>query len=91
MAIDNPDPKTIKDRVDNLEQTLLALNCFSNVLEASTNNNVDVPQGDTSFLLQYLSEESLYKVEAIRMMLEEQEGEPEAEPEPVPRLPLAAV
>lgn len=72
MPIGNP--QTIKERVDVLERTLLAINCFSNLCEAAANSGggAELPTSDVSYLLAYLSESSLYKVEALRMMIDEQ-------------------
>jgi hypothetical protein len=79
MPIGNP--QTLEERVETLEQTLLALNCFSNLVNAAERGHAqDVAMSDVAFLLEYLSEESLYKVEAIRMM---------TNPRPAPS-PLAA-
>jgi hypothetical protein len=69
MPIGNP--QTLKERVDVLERTLLAINCFSNICEASANdaNGAAPAPGDVAYLLAYLSESSLYKVEALREMI----------------------
>lgn len=68
MPIGNP--QTLKERVDVLERTLLALNCLSNICEAGgSGNGCDMPQGDVAYLLAYLSESSMYKVEALRVMI----------------------
>jgi hypothetical protein len=64
-------PQSLKARVDDLEQTLLAINCFSNLLNAAAHGNgVDVPAGDVAFLLEHLSEGSLYRVEALRVQID---------------------
>jgi hypothetical protein len=70
MPIGNP--QTIKERVDVLERTLLAINCFSNLCEAAANSGggAELPTSDVSYLLAYLSESSLYKVEALRVMID---------------------
>lgn len=75
MPIGNP--QTIKERVDVLERTLLAINCFSNICSAasSSGSGTDLEQSDVAYLLDYLSESSLYKVEALRMMIDQQEAE----------------
>lgn len=74
MPIGNP--QTIKERVDVLERDLLAINCFSNIVGAASNGNgVDLAPSDVAFLLDYLSEESLYKVEALRMQIDRQAEE----------------
>ena len=64
-------PQSLKARVDDLEQSLLALTCLSNLFNAATRGNgVDVPEGDVAFLLEHLSEGSLYRVEALRMQID---------------------
>lgn len=64
-------PQSLKERVDDLEQTLLAINCLSNLVNAATRGNgVDVPEGDVAFLLEHLSDGSLYRVEALRVQIE---------------------
>jgi len=63
-------PQTLQDRVEHLEQTLLAINCLSNIIGAAKNENADVPAGEVSFLLEYLSDDSLYRVEALRMQIQ---------------------
>lgn len=64
-------PQTLKERVDDLEQNLLALNCLSNLVNAAAHGNgVDVPVGDVAFLLEHLSDGSLYRVEALRMQID---------------------
>lgn len=68
MPIGNP--QTLKERVDVLEQTMLAINCLSNLCSATVNSNGDVAQSDMAFLLEYLSEDSMYKVEALRVMID---------------------
>ncbi len=68
MPIGNP--QTLKERVDVLEQTMLAINCLSNLCSATVNSNGDVSQSDMAFLLEYLSEDSMYKVEALRVMID---------------------
>lgn len=68
MPIGNP--QTLKERVDVLEQTMLAINCLSNICTATVNSNGDVSQSDMVFLLEYLSEDSMYKVEALRVMID---------------------
>ena len=71
MPINNPNPQTLKERVDAVEQTLLAINCFSNLCTAiSHSNGGEMPQSDVAFLLEYLSDDSLYKVEALRMQID---------------------
>lgn len=68
MPIGNP--QTLKERVDVLEQQLLAINCLSNICQAASDGNgVDLPQSDVAFLMVHLSESSLYKVEALRMQI----------------------
>lgn len=61
-------PQTLEERVEHLEQTLLAINCLSNIIGAA-NGHADVPEGDVAFLLEYLSDDSLYRVEALRMQI----------------------
>lgn len=73
MPIGNP--QTIKERVDVLERTLLAMNCLSNICEAGQSGHCDLPQGEVAYLLAYLSESSLYKVEALRMQIDQQAAE----------------
>jgi hypothetical protein len=68
MPIGNP--QTLKERVDVLEQTMLAINCLSNICSATTNSNGELAQSDVAFLLEYLSEDSMYKVEALRVMID---------------------
>lgn len=68
MPIGNP--QTLKERVDVLEQTMLAINCLSNLCTATVNNNGELSQSDAAFLLEYLSEDSMYKVEALRLMID---------------------
>lgn len=68
MPIGNP--QTLKERVDVLEQTMLAINCLSNICTATTNSNGELAQSDVAFLLEYLSEDSMYKVEALRVMID---------------------
>lgn len=64
-------PQSLKARVDDLEQTLLAINCLSNlVTSAAGGSGVDVPVGDVGFLLEHLSEGSLYRVEALRVQID---------------------
>lgn len=63
-------PKTLQERVEHLEQTLLAINCLSNIIGAAKSENADVPAGEVSYLLEYLSDDSLYRVEALRMQIE---------------------
>jgi hypothetical protein len=62
-------PKTLEERVEHLEQTLLAINCLSNIIGAAKTDNADVPAGEVAFLLEYLSDDSLYRVEALRMQI----------------------
>lgn len=62
-------PQTLPERVEHLEQTLLAINCLSNIIGAAKNENADVPAGEVAFLLEYLSDDSLYRVEALRMQI----------------------
>ena len=78
MPIGNP--HTLKERVDTLERTLLAINCFSNICEAAANSGsaAELPTSDVSYLLNYLSESSLYKIEALRMMIYQQEAKEES-------------
>jgi hypothetical protein len=61
-------PQTLPERVEHLEQTLLAINCLSNIIGAA-NGHADVPAGEVAFLLEYLSDDSLYRVEALRMQI----------------------
>lgn len=68
MPIGNP--QTLKERVDVLEQTMLAINCLSNICTSTTNSNGELAQSDVAFLLEYLSEDSMYKVEALRVMID---------------------
>jgi len=64
-------PQSLKERVDDLEQTLLAINCLSNLVKAAGDGNgVDVPVGDVAFLLEHLSDGSLYRVEALRVQID---------------------
>jgi hypothetical protein len=63
-------PQTLQERVEHLEQTLLAINCLSNIIGAAKSDNADVPAGEVSFLLEYLSDDSLYRVEALRMQIQ---------------------
>lgn len=62
-------PQTLAERVEHLEQTLLAINCLSNIIGAAKTDNADVPAGEVAFLLEYLSDDSLYRVEALRMQI----------------------
>lgn len=62
-------PQTLQDRVEHLEQTLLAINCLSNIIGAAKSDNAEVPAGEVAFLLEYLSDDSLYRVEALRMQI----------------------
>lgn len=62
-------PTTLEERVEHLEQTLLAINCLSNIIGAAKTDNADVPAGEVAFLLEYLSDDSLYRVEALRMQI----------------------
>ena len=65
-------PQSLKARVDDLEQNLLAINCLSNLFSAAAHGNgVDVPVGDVAFLLEHLNEGSLYRVEALRKQIDE--------------------
>lgn len=68
MPIGNP--QTLKERVDVLERTLLAINSLSNICEAATANNDALPLSEVAFLMSYLSDSSLYKVEALRMQID---------------------
>lgn len=68
MPIGNP--QTLKERVDVLEQTMLAINCLSNLCTATVNSNGELAQSDVAFLLEYLSDDSMYKVEALRVMID---------------------
>jgi hypothetical protein len=68
MPIGNP--QTLKERVDVLERNMLAIDCLSNLCTATVNSNGDIGQSDMAFLLAYLSEDSMYKVEALRMMID---------------------
>ena len=64
-------PQSLKERVDDLEQTLLAINCLSNLVNAAAHGNgVDVSVGDVAFLLEHLSDGSLYRVEALRVQID---------------------
>ena len=63
-------PQTLPERVEHLEQTLLAINCLSNIIGAAKNENADVPAGEVAFLLEYLSDDSLYRVEALRVQID---------------------
>jgi hypothetical protein len=63
-------PQTLEERVEHLEQTLLAINCLSNIVtSANDGNGAAVPVGEVAFLLEYLSDDSLYRVEALRMQI----------------------
>lgn len=71
MSINDPNPQTLKARVDAVEQALLAINCFSNLCTAIAHSNGgEMPQSDVAFLLEHLSDDSLYKVEALRMQID---------------------
>lgn len=69
MPIGNP--QTLKERVDVLERTLLAINCLANICDAAKSDGADLPGGEVAFLLSYLSDSSLYKVEALRVQIHE--------------------
>lgn len=62
--------QTLKDQVHALEQTLLAIDCFSNICTTSTNNHVELRPSDTAFLLEHLIGDSMFKVEALRMAID---------------------
>lgn len=64
-------PQTLQEKVAHLEQTLLAINCLSNIIGVAKSENADVPAGEVAYLLEYLSDDSLYRVEAVRMHLDE--------------------
>lgn len=66
MPIGNP--QTLKERVDVLERTLLAINCLANICDTA---GAELPGGEVAFLLSYLSDSSLYKVEALRVQIHE--------------------
>lgn len=69
MPIGNP--QTLKERVDVLERTLLAINCLANICDAAKSDGAELPGGEVAFLLSYLSDSSLYKVEALRVQIHE--------------------
>lgn len=62
--------QTLKEKVDALEQNLLAINCLGNICTVTTSSHGDLAQSDVAFLLAYLSDESMFKVEALRMMID---------------------
>lgn len=62
-------PKTLQERVEHLEQTILAINCLSNIIGAAKSDNADVPAGEVAYLLEYLSDDSLIRVEGLRVMI----------------------
>lgn len=64
MAIENF--QILKTQVDALERTLLSMNCLSNISAA----DCSIHLSDVSFLLAYLSDASLDKVNALREMIE---------------------
>ncbi len=63
-------PQTLPERVEHLEQTLLAINCLSNIIGAAKSDNADVPAGEVAYLLEYLSDDSLMRVEALRTQID---------------------
>lgn len=65
MPIGNP--QTLTEKVDVLERTLLAINALASIVDAAGRDNADVPAGEVGFLLSYLSDSSLYKVESLRV------------------------
>lgn len=62
-------PQTLHERVEHLEQTLLAINCLSNIIGAAKSDNADVPAGEVAYLLEYLSDDSLMRVEGLRTQI----------------------
>lgn len=66
----NQNPQTLPERVEHLEQTLLAINCLSNIIGAAKSDNADVPAGEVAYLLEYLSDDSLMRVEALRTQID---------------------
>jgi len=67
MPIGNP--QTLKERVDVLERTLLAINCLANICDTAKSDGAELPPGAVAFLLSYLSDSSLYKVESLRVQI----------------------
>lgn len=64
--------QTLKEKIDALEQNMLAINCLSNICTTTTGSHGDLAQSDVAFVLAYLSDESMFKVEALRMMIDAQ-------------------
>lgn len=85
------EPQTLAERVEHLEQTLLAINCLSNIVTAANDGNgAAVPVGEVGFLLEYLSDDSLYRVEALRMQIHALPAATATEPKERRRKPRAA-
>lgn len=63
-------PQTLFERVEHLEQTLMAINCLSNIIGAAKSDNADVPAGEVAYLLEYLSDDSLMRVEGLRTQIQ---------------------
>jgi hypothetical protein len=62
-------PQTLQDKVAELEQTLLAINCLGNICEAAVSSHTDIAVSDVAFLVNYLSDKSLFQVEDVRTTL----------------------
>jgi hypothetical protein len=67
MPIGNP--TTLKEKVDALEQTLLAISNVSEIASHHISSGKD-PLESCAYLLEHLIEPAMYQVEALRVMIE---------------------
>ena len=67
MPIGNP--VTLKEKVDALEQTLLAICSLSDIANQHRGGGTD-PLESCAHLLEHLMEPAMYQVEALRLMID---------------------
>lgn len=61
----------LKEKVDILEKTLLAIDSINNICQQAINNgNQPIDAESSAYLLNHLIEPAMYQVEAVRMHIE---------------------